>query len=66
MVLELFDGDVNSIYEEYLKKGRGIPEQLTRKILFQIMLALASLRGENNYEMIQHRDIKPQNLLLVD
>lgn len=46
----------------FIKKKDRLPENVCRKFLQQLALALKFLRSHN----ICHMDLKPQNLLLVD
>lgn len=44
----------------YIKRYRRLPEQIARKFLRQLALALKYIRDKN----ISHMDLKPQNLLI--
>lgn len=50
-------GDLSS----FIKKRHKLPEQICRKFLQQLALALRYLRNNN----VSHMDLKPQNLLLM-
>lgn len=49
-------GDLSS----YIKRYKRLPEQVARKFLRQLALALSYIREKN----ISHMDLKPQNLLI--
>ncbi|KAG6797579.1 serine/threonine-protein kinase ULK3 isoform X1 [Apis mellifera caucasica] len=58
IVMEYCDGgDLSS----FIKKRHKLPEQICRKFLQQLALALRYLRNNN----VSHMDLKPQNLLLM-
>lgn len=58
IVMEYCDGgDLSS----FIKKRHKLPEQICRRFLQQLALALKYLRNNN----VCHMDLKPQNLLLI-
>ncbi|KAJ1562892.1 Sperm motility kinase 2A, partial [Nowakowskiella sp. JEL0078] len=55
--------DVERFIQEYTSRSQRIPENVIRRIFFQILRALAYLHVDRR---IAHRDIKPSNIIVND
>lgn len=60
LVMEFVPETLNKLVSFYKKKGMAFPSALGRLYAYQLLRALAYLKGLN----ICHRDLKPQNVLV--
>jgi serine/threonine protein kinase len=60
IVMDFYPTTLNKILRYYHKMGKQFPPMLLKLLLYQLLRALAYIRGKG----ILHRDIKPQNILV--
>jgi male germ cell-associated kinase len=60
MVFEFLGQNLFQFYSSYKDSGQKIPENIIRKIIFQITSALAYMHKNGFF----HRDLKPENILV--